>query len=94
MKKKQHVREWFFAILGKHRRDDVNHDIELCLICRGAIDEDIPCIQSNLAVFRVNNRWHRKDNILRIVDYGIYRGIADDMEVSCQMFFSLKMDDQ
>lgn len=41
----------FPAILGEHSRHHVHHDIKLCLISGGNIDEDIAGVKGDLAVF-------------------------------------------
>jgi len=83
------VRVWHCTILGEHGRNDVNNDIQLCLVSRSDVDEDVLCIQGDLAVLRVDNGRHGQNSILRVVDDGIYWRITDDMEVTRKMFFCL-----
>jgi len=47
------------AILREHRGDDVDDDLQLRLVRRSHINEDVFCVQSDFTVFRVNNRRHR-----------------------------------
>ncbi len=45
------IREWFLAILRKHGSHDIDDNIELCLIGRCYINENISSVQSDFAVF-------------------------------------------
>jgi len=83
------LREGFRAVFREHGRDDVNDDAELGLIRCGDIDEHILGVQSDFAVLRVDDWWHRKYAVLLVVDDWIYRRISDDVQVSCKMFFGL-----
>ena len=56
------------AILREHRSDDVNDDLQLRLVRRSHVNEDVFCVQSNLAVFRIDNRRHGQNTVLCIVN--------------------------
>ena len=64
---------WDFAVLREHRGDDVNDDLKFCLVCCSHIDEDVFCVQSDFAVLRVDNRWHRQDAVVYVVNDWIDR---------------------
>lgn len=61
------------TVLGEHSRDHVHDDVKLGLVRRGDIDEDVPRVQGDLAMLGIDDRWHREDAILRIVDDRIHR---------------------
>ena len=79
----------YFAVLGEHGRDHIHNDVKLGLVRRGDVDEDVPSAQGNLAVFRIDDRWHREDAVLRVVDDRIHRRIADDVQVPRKVLLSL-----
>lgn len=83
------VRVGHRTILGEHGRNDVDNDIQLRLVSRSDVDEDVLCVQRDLAVLRVDDGRHGQNSILRVVDDGIYWRITDDMEVTREMFFCL-----
>ena len=56
------------TVLGEHCSNDVNDDLQFRLIRRSHINEDVFGVQSNFAVFRVNDRRHRQNAVLCIVD--------------------------
>lgn len=62
-----------FAVLREHRSDDVHDDLELRLVGCGHIDEDVFCVQGDFAMFRVDNRWHRQNTVLCIVNDRVNR---------------------
>jgi len=66
-----HVRD--FAVLREHRSDDIDDDLEFRLVRRSHINEDVFCVQIDFAVFRVDNRWHRKYAVVCIVNDWIDR---------------------
>lgn len=84
------LREGFVTVLREHGSDNVDDHIKLCLVGRSDIDENIASIQSNLTVFRVDDRRHRKDMVLGIINDWVYGGVPDDVQVSREMFFRLQ----
>ena len=68
-----------FTVLREHCSDDICNDLKSRLVRRGHINEDVFCVQGDFAVFRINNRWHRQNAILCIVDDWIDRRVSDDM---------------
>lgn len=70
------------AVLGEHCSDDVDDDLKFRFVRRSHVDEDVFCVQSNFAVFRVDNRWHRQNAVICVVNDRVDRRIFDDMQVS------------
>jgi len=83
------VRVGHRTILGEHGCNDVDNNIQLRLVSRSDVDEDVLCVQGDLAMLRVDDGRHGQNSILRVVDDGIYWRITDDMEVTREMFFCL-----
>ena len=81
-----------FAILREHCGDDVHNNLKFRLVRGSHIDKDVFRVQSNFAVVRVNNRWHRQNAVVFIVNDWIDRRIFDDMQVSSKMFLRLGKD--
>lgn len=84
------VRERLPAIFGEHGSDHVHDDIQLGLICSCYIDENVPCVQRDLAVLRVDNGRHGKNTVLRVVNDGVDWGVSDNVQISSDVFFRLK----
>ena len=84
------VRERILAVLGEHGSDHVHDDIELGLICSRDIDEDVLCVQRDLAVLRVDNGRHGQNTVLGVVDDGVDRGVSDNVQISSNVFFRLR----
>lgn len=82
-------RERLCAVFREHGGDDVDHDTELRLICRRNINEDVLSIQCDLAVVRVDDRWHRKDLIRCVIDDWVHRRVFDYMKIFRQMLVRL-----
>jgi len=62
-----------FAVLGEHCRDDIHDDLKFRLVCRSDINEDVFCVQGDFCVFRIDNRWHRQNAVLCIVNNWVDR---------------------
>ena len=62
------LREGYLTILGEHSRDDVRDDVELGEIRGSDVDEDIPRVECDLAMLRVDDGRHREDTVFGVVD--------------------------
>ena len=82
-----HVR--LFAILRKHRGDDVHDDLELRLVCGSHINEDVFCVQSDFAMLRIDNRGHGENAVVSVINDWINRRISDDVQVTSEMLLGL-----
>lgn len=83
-----HVR--LSAVLGEHRSDDIHDDLELRLVCSSHIDEDVSCVESNFAMLRIDNRWHRENAVVHIVNDWIDRRISDNVQISGEVLLRLE----
>ena len=57
-----------FTVLREHRSDDIHDNLKFRLVRRSYINEDVFCVQGDFAVFRVDNRWHRQNAVLCIIN--------------------------
>ena len=55
-------REPLLSILRKHSNKDVNDNLELSLVCGGALDEDIASLGRNLRMVSIDDRRKRADH--------------------------------
>lgn len=76
------TRIWVFTVFREHRRNDIYDNVKFRLICSRYIDEDIARVQRDFAMLRVDDRWHRQNLVLSIVNNGIHRGVPDNVQIS------------
>ena len=79
-----------FTILGEHHCDDVDNDSELRLVCGCHIEEDVACIECDFRMLGVDDRRHRKNVIMGVVNNGVDGGVPDDMEIPSEVFLRLR----
>lgn len=79
------LRVWLLAVFREHGGDNVDDNVQLGLVSSGNIYEDIARVQGDLAVLRVDNGRHRKNRVVRVVDDGVDRRVADDRQVFRQV---------
>lgn len=83
------LREWLFAILREHSCDHINNDLKLCFISGSDIYKDVPSIERDFTVFRIDNGRERENTVLLVVYDRVDGCIADNGEVFCKMFVAL-----
>jgi len=77
---------------SEHSDHHVVDDFDLCLVGRSDLDEYILCVQCNLAVIAVDDGRKGENGTVRIVDYGVYRRVANDVQKASQVLvFLLKI---
>lgn len=73
-----YLREWLFAVFGEHGCNDVDYDVELCLVRSGHINENVSGVESDFTVLRVDDWRHGEHCLVLVVNDGIYFRIPDD----------------
>lgn len=75
--------------MGEHGHHHSVHDLELCLVDGGDLNEDIGGVHGDLRVVTVDDGRKRANSALRVVDDGVYRRVADNMQVLAQLLVLL-----
>ena len=57
-----------FTVLREHCGNDIHDDLKFRFVRRSYINEDVFRVQGDFAVFRVDNRWHRQNAVLCIIN--------------------------
>lgn len=81
------VREGLSAVFGEHRRNNVCDNVQLRLVRRGNVDEDIPRVERDLAMLGVDNRGHGQYDIVLVVDDRVHGRVPDDGQVTREVLF-------
>lgn len=77
--------EGLLAVLGEHGNHDIADDIQLGLVRRRDLDENVGGIERDLGVIAVDNGRKRADDLVGIEDDGIDRLVPDDVEVATKV---------
>lgn len=73
------------AVHAEHGDEHVGDDAELGKIGGGDLDEDVGRVESDLGVLAVNDGRERADYAVGVVDDGVHRGVADDVQETAQV---------
>ena len=64
-------------------------NLDLCLIQRGDLNQDVLRVEGDLAVVSVDYGRQRENSTVRIVDYGVDRRVPDDVQVAAEVLVFL-----
>ena len=81
MRRDRNVRERLFTILREHDCDHINDNLKLCVVRGSDIYKDVPCIERDFTVFRVNDGREGENTILSVIYDRVNRCITDYGEV-------------
>jgi len=82
-------RELHFAVLGEHGDHNVADNIQLCLICRRDLDENVGGVERDFRVVAVDDRGERADDLVGIKNDGVDRLVPNDAEETTKMLVRL-----
>lgn len=85
----ENLRERLFAILREHGCDHIDNNLKLCVVRGSNIYKDVPCVERDFTVFRVDDRRERENAILFVIYDWVDGCITDDGEVLCEMLVAL-----
>ena len=74
--------------LREHADNGVKDDLCLVEVCCCDVYENVLCVERNLRMITINNRWHTQHNAVLITNHRIPWLIADDPKVMPQMAVS------
>jgi hypothetical protein len=86
---KKHLRERLGGVLGEHSNHHPVDNLELCPVKSSNLNEDIRSVQGDLRVITVDDRRQRADSALRVIDHGVHRRVANDVQVLAQLLVLL-----
>ena len=81
--------ERFRAVLREHGHNNIVHNLQFCSVGSSHLNEDVGGVQRDLRVVAVDDRRHRADNPLRVVDDWVYWLIPNDVKVLPEMLVIL-----
>jgi len=81
-KERSLIRKGFLAVFCEHHYNRVDNDRQFSGVSRGRINEHVPCVERDLRVLRVDDRWHRQDIVLGVVNDGVDRRVTDYRQVA------------
>lgn len=84
-----HLRERLRCVLGEHGDHHPVHNLELRSVKGCDLNQDIGGVHADLGVITVDDRGQRADRPLRVVDHGVDRRVADDMQILAQLLVFL-----
>lgn len=85
-------RERFGCVQREHSDHDLVDNLQFCPVKSCNLNEDVLCVQCNLRMISIDNRWQRADGSVRVVNHRIHRRVSDDVKVSTKVFIFLKID--
>lgn len=81
--------ERLVAVLREHGDQHVGHNLGLGLVRGRHLNQDIPGGEGDLGAVAVDDGGERADVAVGVENDGVYGGVADDVEVSSEVFVGL-----
>lgn len=83
------LRELLGCVLREHSDHHAVHNLELCAVQSGDLDEDVGGVEGDFGVVTVDDRGKRADGSVRIVDNRVDGRVTDDVQVFAQLLVLL-----
>lgn len=84
-----HLRERLRGVLGEHGDHHPVHNLELRSVKGCDLNENIGGVHANLGVVTVDDRGQGADRPVRVVNHGVDRRVANDMQILAQLLVFL-----
>lgn len=85
-----YLRERIGAVFREHCDQCVENNVGLMFVSSGDFDKDILSRELDLGMFRVDDRREGAYNAVGIIDNGVDRRVADNVQVSTKVFIVLR----